>query len=125
MRQKFFLQSAIAIACLVPLSAGGMGMFYGVAMLEGGNINMDSHFRYLSGLLFAIGLGFLSCIPKIEKQSSRMRLLTGIVLIGGIARLAGLLINGAPGQSMLFGLVMELAITPGLYLWQRHIASRM
>ena len=89
----------------------------------GGNMQLDSHFRYLSGLLFAIGLGFASTIPNIENHKSRFQLLTMIVLIGGMGRLAGIFLNGIPDNPMLFALVMELVVTPLLCLWQRRISN--
>jgi hypothetical protein len=39
-------------------------------------------------------------------------------------RLVGVLSVGVPGGSMLFGLGMELVITPLLCLWQAHVARR-
>lgn len=87
--EKRLLQVTIALACIVPVSAGLGGVFRGAPLLGGGTMDMDSHFRYLSGLLLGIGLGFFSSIPNIERQSTRIRLLTLIVVIGGIARLMG------------------------------------
>ncbi len=55
-------------------------------MLDSGPLgsgDLDSHFRYLSGLLLAIGIGFASTVPRIEAQGGRFWLLTGIVMVGG------------------------------------------
>ena len=121
--EKRLLQIAIAFGCLVPISAGFCGAFFGVKMLNGGGVDLDSHFRYLSGLLLGIGLIFLSLIPGIEKHSIQARILTFIVVIGGVARLSGLFLAGTPNHAMLAALVMELVITPALYLWQQRIAK--
>jgi hypothetical protein len=86
-----------------------------------GDIGADSHFRYLSGLLLAIGLGFWSYVPTIETKGKRFKLLTLIVVMGGLARLISLVSVGVPSVGMLFGLAMELIIAPVLYLWQRRI----
>jgi len=122
--EKKLLQIVIVFACLIPLSAGLTGILRGAALFGGGNIDMDSHFRYLSGLLLGIGLGFLSAVPRIETQTLRIRLLTIIVVIGGIGRLVGLFLGGIPSYAMLAALIMELAVTPLICLWQHSLARR-
>jgi hypothetical protein len=86
--------------------------------------DLDSHFRYLSGLLFAIGLAFASCIPAVERRTARFRLLALLVFIGGLGRALGLASSGVPGTGHVFGLAMELGTVPLLVLWQARIAKR-
>lgn len=143
------LQAAIALGCIVPISAGLEGALQGVGFLGGAVSNMDnqihyfsslllgsgelksvtadmdSHFRYLSGLLLGIGLGFLSSIAHIERHTARVRLLTLIVVLGGAGRLIGFFISGIPGRPMQFALAMELVVTPLLCLWQGRVAQGM
>jgi hypothetical protein len=119
------LQVAIGIFGLVPVAAGLAGAVAGFDMLgEGVSISADSHFRYLSGLLLAIGLLFWSSIPRIERQGRLVRTLTAIVFVGGLARLGGVILVGEPPAPMLFGLAMELVVTPLVCLWQSRIAAR-
>ena len=120
------LRSAVAVAGIVPVAAGLAGVVSGAAMLGGhpaANLTLDSHLRYLSGLLLAIGLGFWSTIPRIEQQTARFRLLTAIVVVGGLGRLYGILVEGLPPAPMLFGLAMELGVTPLLCWWQCRVAG--
>ncbi len=119
------LQLAIAVFGLVPVSAGLTGVILGPVMAADGvyGVSADSHFRYLSGLLLGIGIAFWSTIPKLAQNGSRFRLLTLIVFIGGLGRLLSLVEMGAPSTPMLFGLTMELAVTPALCLWQSRIAT--
>ncbi len=123
------LQAAIGLAALVPLGAGTLGMVEGPGMLRGiggdAPVDLDSHFRYLSGLLAGIGLGFLSCVPAIETSGARFRLFGLIVVLGGLARLASLVVAGAPGPGHLFGLGMELAVVPLLMAWQARFVMRI
>lgn len=119
------LQIVIAIAACVPVVAGAFGLLKGTGFLDlRPNISADSHIRYLSGLLFAIGLAFWASIPHIEKHGGRIALLTAIVFVGGLARLLGLLVEGVPNAGMLFGLLMELIVTPSIWLWQRRVARQ-
>ena len=118
------LQIAVGVACLVPLLAGGAGAFLGAAAFGDPNapISSDSHVRYLSGRLLGIGLVFVSMIPAIERNGRGFRMLTFLVAVGGLARLYGIVTAGVPGPPMLFGLAMELVVTPLLCLWQAAVA---
>ena len=121
------LQIALAIGALVPILAGCAGVLWGPLMLGQNSLaipSMDSHYRYLSGLLLGIGLGFWTTISDIERQTSRFRLLVAIVILGGLGRLYSLVLVGIPDHPMLFGLVMELFIVPLLALWQSVVAHQ-
>lgn len=125
--ERRMLQIAVAIACLVPIGAGSAGILLGPSFVAAGlppAPALDSHFRYLSGLLLAIGLGFLSTMPRIEAHRRRFGLLTGIVVIGGLSRAASLFAIGKPPPTMLTALGMELIVTPLLALWQSSYAHR-
>jgi hypothetical protein len=127
-REALVLRVVVAVSGIVPVAAGLAGIISGAAMLGGhpaANLTLDSHLRYLSGLLLAIGIGFWSTIPQIESQAPRFRLLTAIVVIGGLGRLYGILVEGLPPAPMLFGLAMELGVTPLLCWWQGRVASRL
>ncbi|MEA3016431.1 MAG: hypothetical protein QOI38_1153 [Sphingomonadales bacterium] len=123
--ERRLLQAAVALACLVPLAMGAAGVARGPDVLHGvaaTPADLDSHFRYLSGLLFGIGLAFAWCIPAIERRGTLFRLLGLIVVAGGLARLASLAAVGLPGIGHVFGIVMELGIVPMLMLWQGRVA---
>jgi len=121
MWEKRALQVSIAIAALVPVTSGWWDIMHGLADSIGW---ADNHHRYLSGLLLAIGLGFWSAIPRIEAKTARIRLLTTLVVIGGLARLLGLALGDAATLPVMTALVMELIVTPLLCLWQAQFKSR-
>jgi hypothetical protein len=127
--ERHLLQGAVLLACLVPLAAGGAGVVAGPAMLAGiapgeAAADLDSHFRYLSGLLLGLGIGFLFCVPGIDRRTALFRALGLIAVLGGIARLCSAMAVGLPGTGHLFGLAMELGTVPLLLLWQARIARR-
>ena len=120
------LRIAIAVACMIPIIAGGMGVLLGSGMF---GINTatgaaDSHYRYLSGLLFGIGILFLTTVPRIETATARFRLLAIIVIVGGLGRLLGVLFNRDVDALSLFALGMELGVTPTFLVWQARVAAR-
>ena len=126
--EKRLLQLTVAIAALVPLSMGVLSVAEGPAILKGVDapapVDLDSHFRYLSGLLLGIGLAFAACIPAIERRTTLFRALSLIVLAGGVSRLISLLSLGTPSGGHQFGLVMELIVVPLIMLWQARVAAR-
>lgn len=125
--ERRLLQLAVAIACLVPLSAGGAGVVQGYRFIDvelAAVPDFDSHFRYLSGLLLGIGLAFVASIPTIERRSELFAALSGLVVVGGLARLAALDVQEPPGTPHMLALIMELAVVPLLFAWQRRVARR-
>ena len=126
MIEKRLLQAVIAVACLLPLTVGGQGILYGAAPFAKAavSVDLDSHFRYISGIFFATGLGFLSCIPFVERKGPRFRLLGGLIVVGGLARLVSLLMVGVPSTGHVLGLAMETIVVPLLMLWQLSFARR-
>ncbi len=123
MNEKRALQFAVAVAGLVPVTAGALGVLAGPWHLElSGPLPALTHAAYLSGLLLGIGLAFWSLIPGIERQGRAFGLLTAIVAVGGLARLLTAARLGVWSPFVTGPLVMELAVTPALWLWQRRVA---
>ena len=124
-RERKLLQQAIAIVATIPVAAGLYGVLFGQALTgDAVSISAESHFRYLSGLLLGIGLCFWSTLPSIEIRTGRFRLLTLLVVIGGLGRLIGLGLTGLPSFFMIGGLFVELIVAPLLCLWQTRVANR-
>lgn len=126
--EKRLLQVATALACIVPLSMGGLSIVRSAAVLKGVSlplpIDLDSHFRYLSGLLLGTGLVFLASIPRIEARGAVFRTLGAIIVVGGLSRLLSVFDSGVPSRGHQFGLVMELIVVPLIVLWQARVARR-
>jgi hypothetical protein len=118
------LQCCISLGALVPVIGGLSGAVFGAALMgEALSPSADSHFRYLSGLLMAIGLGFLSAVPNIERKTTVVRQLSAIVFAGGMFRAANLVGATAPSWVMYAATIMEVIVTPLLCLWQARVAK--
>ena len=127
MIEKRLLQTVVAIACLVPLTVGGISVLHGPSFLGHPPViptDLDSHFRYISGIFFGVGIAFATCILAIETKGPRFRLLGALVVCGGLARLVSLLSVGPPSKGHIFGFAMELGAVPLLMLWQTGFARR-
>ena len=127
MIEKRLLQLIVALACLVPVSVGGSSILHGPGFLGHAPViptDLDSHFRYVSGIFFGVGLGFVTCIPDIERKGPRFRLLGALVVCGGLSRVVSLISVGVPSKGHLFGLSMELIVVPLLILWHYRFVQR-
>ncbi len=124
-RERGLLKVAISIACLVPLGAGIAGVVLGPALVETGMVGehreLESHFRYLSGLLLGVGIAFAACIPTIERRSELFNALCLMVFAGGLARLWGIVAYDMAVAPHIFPLLMELAVAPLLFVWQKRV----
>jgi len=121
------LQAVVAIACLVPLSIGGISVVRGPGWLGHAPsipTDLDSQFRYVSGIFLGLGLAFVTCVPAIERKGARFRLLGALVIAGGMARALSWAMVGAPSTGHRLGLAMELGVVPLLMLWQARVARR-
>jgi len=123
-RERALFQTVVAVASLVPILAGLDGVLRGAAMtgLHAPSPDLDSHFRYLSGIFLMLGMAFAATVPAIERQGARFRLLGAMVVMGGLARLLSWLMVGEPSLPHRLGLVMELVVVPLLMLWQARVA---
>jgi len=123
--ERRLLQGVVAIACLVPLSIGGISVVLGPRWLGPAPVvptDLDSQFRYVSGIFLGLGIAFVTCIPGIERKRARFRLLGLLVVAGGLARLGSWAMVGAPSAGHRLGLMMELVVVPLLMLWQARVA---
>lgn len=120
------LQAIVAVLAVTPILVGLEGIMSGPAFLrisEPWPADLDSHFRFLSGVFLAIGIAWYSCIPDIEHKTPRFRLLAAFTFAGGLARLLSLVVAGRPSIGHLAGLCVELVAVPPLVLWQARIAG--
>jgi len=117
--QRNALRFCVGLAAVVPVAGGLAGV---ILSLGGVSTWSADHYRYLSGLLLAIGLGFWSTIPNIERHAPRFRLLTGLVAIGGLCRLLGVALGDPLTPAVAAALAMELVATPLLCFWHGQVS---
>lgn len=125
--EKRLLQAAIILALPLSVAVAIGSVVFGAGLLYRGVVqpsDLDSHYRYLSGIFLALLAGLASCVPGIERKGARLRLLGAMVIAGGLARGWGMLDVGLPGTGHLIGLGLELGVTPALLLWQARLARR-
>jgi len=123
-RSRRLLQLVVGVLSLVPILGGAAGVVIGPGMVgaDTASADLDSHFRYLSGIFLALGLAFLWTVPAIESRTTVFRLLGALVVTGGVGRLLSLILSGPPTLPHLVGLGLELLVVPLLVLWQSRLA---
>ncbi|WP_404334934.1 DUF4345 domain-containing protein [Sphingomonas sp. MMS12-HWE2-04] len=125
--EKRLLQAVMALTLLLPLTAAIAGVIGGPRFLghpPAIPTDLDSHFRYVSGLFLGMLLLFASCIPAVERKGPRLRLLAAMVILGGACRLLSLILVGMPSLGHRIGLGIELVEVPLILLWQARLARR-
>ncbi len=124
--ERRLLQLIVLLAAGAAVTTGAFGIVRGLKLFDlVGDVSADSHVRYFAGLLLGIGLAFWSTIPSIERHGARLRLLSAIVLCGGLARASALVTGGVPHWPALLALANETAAPILVCLWQARIARRM
>lgn len=117
----------MCVTLLLPLSAALAGIVSGPRFLGHPPViptDLDSHFRYISGLFLGMLLLFASCIPNVERHGARLRMLGFMVFIGGLFRFYSLVAIGTPSLGHRIGLGIELIELPLIILWQARLARR-
>jgi hypothetical protein len=124
---KMELQVVVGILAATPVLVGLEGILSGPDFLNvtaPWPVDLDSHFRFLSGFFLAVGIAWYTCIPGIETRTERFRLLAACTFTGGLARLLSLLTAGRPSAGHMAGLCVELLAVPALVWWQGRVANK-
>lgn len=123
--ERLLLQIATAFSALVLLGLGLCGVILGVQFMHGvGTITVDNYFRLLSGMMVGMGVVLLMTVPHVERYRERFGILTFMIVLGGLAELYSVMLNGIPSIGTFFGMFMTLIYAPLLWLLQRHVARR-
>lgn len=110
------LPNLIRLAAIIPVTAGLAGALTGAGFLaEPAGPATASHLRYLSGLLLGLGLVAIWCAQALPQRRAMFGLVCAVVVLGGLARGLGWLIDGAPPCPHRLALLMELGVVPGLW----------
>lgn len=125
--EKRLLQAVLAVTLILPFTAAIAGVVRGPEFLDQDSAlsrDLGSHFRYLNGIFLGVLCWYAASIPGIERHGARLRLLSSLVILGGLMRAWSWGLAGAPGLGHQIGLGIELGIVPIVLLWQARLARR-
>ena len=124
-RNMTAFRATVAFLALIPIGAGAAGVFYGLAFpgfgVVSGEADASSHFRFLSGIFFAMGLAYWSVALRMGNWLERFWLLGLLTIAGGLGRALSLASDGVPSTGHLIGLGMELVVVPLLFFWSVYL----
>jgi hypothetical protein len=112
----------------IPFASGLIGMAVGPKTLPGDSsevmATLDSEYRFINAFWFSIAPIVWSTLPRVEKETTKLRLIMGVVFAGGLARLISWRRTGRPHPVFLGAIAIELVGMPVMAVWQNRLASR-
>jgi hypothetical protein len=119
------LQRTLATLAVIPFGFGSAGMLIGPRNIPGNHIQVDasfeSEYRFVHAFWFAAGPVIWSTLPRIEEDPVALQAVMGTVVLGGLARLLSWRQNGRPRPVFVAGVVLELVVIPGLWVWKSRV----
>jgi len=102
---------------------GSVNWYYGFAdgqEYSKGLLMLESNFRFYNGLWLGIGIVLLWLIPRVERETTALRVIAVCFFCGGIGRLISMLFCGISSPIDLIYVIIELGF-PLLTLWQKRV----
>lgn len=116
------LQATLGVLALIPFRYGLAGMLEGPRNIPGNHISVDasfdSEYRFVHAFWFAAAPVIWSTIPSVEQDPAALQAVMGTVVVGGLARLLSWRQSGRPRPVFICGIVLELVVVPGLWVWK-------
>jgi hypothetical protein len=85
---------------------------------------LDSNFRFLSVLLLAAGVVLFWCLPRVERTTVPLRVVSAAIFAGGCARLLSFATAGDPDALYIAVIVAELVGPVLIVALQARIAEQ-
>jgi hypothetical protein len=120
------LQVALGTLAAIPFASGAAGVLVGPRALprHDGPVtaDLDSAYRYTHAIWFTAAPVLGATLPRIEREAATLRVVSGAVFLGGLARLAAWRATGRPHPLLVGATGLELLGIPVLLAWQNRVA---
>jgi hypothetical protein len=119
------LQALLVLFGLIAIGTAVAEIAVGGALVSQGAavpVDVDSNYRFFAAFWLGAGVLLLWIVPRVESAVAPLRAVTGLVFLGGLARLISMAAVGVPSPMFLGLLALELAAPPILILWQSRLA---
>jgi uncharacterized protein DUF4345 len=127
---RAFRAIAIVIVAVIPTVVGlvaGFGGLEAMAALFGreapGSVDpsLRNHLRAICIVFPGFGWLYVWSTLAIKERKGAFRIVVGVIILAGFARIAGWISDGPPGALATTFLAMELVLFPALFLWHQRL----
>lgn len=121
---------AVGLLLAIPVTAGPVVAFGGVDGLavlfrQRGEIVLSpalrNHLRAIGWMFFAHVPVVIWSLRSMRERAAVFRIVAGLAVIAGFARITGWIVDGAPGPIPTLILCLELGYIPPLLLWHARL----
>jgi hypothetical protein len=125
-----FRAIVIVIVAVIPTLVGlaaGFGGLEALAALFGREApasvdpSLRNHLRAICIVFAGFGWLLVWSTLALQERKGAFRIVIGVVIVAGFARIAGWISDGPPGALATTLLAMELILFPALFLWHQRL----
>lgn len=122
------LQITTALLGAVPVATGlltmlGLGDPLYAAMNLPQDATLDSNLRFFGGVWLGLGLTVWWLVPRVATQTALFRAIWLMIFLGGMGRLASLLVAGVPMLPFVGFTLLEIVGAPLFIWWQNRLRN--
>ena len=127
------LKIAVRMLCIIPFLTGVADIVDGAGLLTlagaqlGQAVNdpiLNSQIGFWGAIWFGFGVILWRASSHLHDEAGLFRLLCGIFVLSGLARLGSAVAHGFPGPELMVAMAVELAGGVGLLLWHASVLNR-
>ena len=121
------LQAVLVVGGLVAITTGVIAIVGGIDTFPGspeGENPADNEGRFLNGIWVGFGALILWVVPRVERETTLVRILAAAIFLGGLARLASIIDVGEPADLQYVLMGIELVLGPLVIAWQTLLTRR-
>jgi hypothetical protein len=127
------LKIAVRTFCVVPFLTGAADIVDGAGLLAlaGAQLGqaandpvLDSQIGFWGAIWFGFGVILWRASSRLRNEPGLFRLLCGILVLSGLARLGSAMAHGSPGPELAVAMAVEFVGGVGLLLWHASALGR-
>lgn len=125
-RSKRLLTGFLYAGGAVPVVTGIYAVLTGSGGMPGtseATANVENELRFFASFWVGFGLAVLWVAPRVDRETTAVRALMGVLFLGGVARAIAWAAEGRPDAIFIVLMALELALPPLVVFWQSHLAA--